>query len=62
MRSHAAHHLLAIYAMGANTELIEAAYGTHTVYLRPAFAPPEGEKISTIINESNWKDYMGDER
>ena len=60
--SHASHHLLAIYAMGADGELLKAAYETHVVYQKPAFPPPEDKKISKIIDDSNWKDHLGDER
>ncbi|KAI0701036.1 hypothetical protein BC835DRAFT_1442306 [Cytidiella melzeri] len=60
--NHASHHLLAIYAMGANDELLRAAYETHVVYMKPAFPPPEHQKISTIIDDSNWKEHLGDER
>lgn len=60
--SHASHHLLAIYAMGADEELLRAAYDTHTVYQKPAFPPPDNKKIDTIIDDSNWKDYLGDDR
>ncbi|KAI0337856.1 hypothetical protein BDW22DRAFT_1464375 [Trametopsis cervina] len=60
--NHASHHLLAIYAMGANSQLLEAAYGTHVAYQRPAFPPPEAKAISAVIDDSNWKDFLGDER
>ncbi|KAI0085244.1 hypothetical protein BDY19DRAFT_1050723 [Irpex rosettiformis] len=56
--NHASHHLLAIYTMGANKELLEAAYATHVAYLKPAIFPPG---VDTIINDSNWKDYVDDE-
>lgn len=54
--SHASHHLLAIYAMGASSETLRAAYHTHVVYQRAAFASPE------VIDKSNWKDHLGDEK
>ena len=61
--SHSTHHLLAIYALGADKQTLEAAYATHVAYMKPAFPPPEGEKkIDTVIDDSNWKDYAGDER
>ncbi|KAI0085243.1 hypothetical protein BDY19DRAFT_1059708 [Irpex rosettiformis] len=59
--NHASHHLLAIYALGANKELLEAAYATHVAYMKPAIFPPGGDKVETIINDSNWKDYVDDE-
>ena len=68
--SHATHHLLAIYAMGAPASLLNAAYHTHVVYQKPAFPPPETddarkarEAISkVVIDDTNWKDFLGDER
>ncbi|EKM51649.1 uncharacterized protein PHACADRAFT_261904 [Phanerochaete carnosa HHB-10118-sp] len=50
--------------MGASPEVIRAAYETHTVYQRPAFLAPEttGTKETVVITESNWKDFLGDER
>jgi hypothetical protein len=62
LRSHSSHHLLAIYALGANKQLLEAAYATHVAYMKPAFPPPEEKKIETIIDDSNWKDYLDDEK
>lgn len=55
--------------MGANAELLNAAYHTHVVYMKPAFPPPDEEEMKriqdarkAIINESNWKEHLGDER
>ena len=55
--------------MGANAELLNAAYHTHVVYQKPAFPPPDEEEMKriqearkAIINESNWKEHLGDER
>ena len=55
-RSHAAHHLLAIWALGAPGPVIEAAYATHCKYQRPAFAAPGP------INNHNLYKHLGDER
>ena len=55
-RSHAAHHILAIWALGAPRLVIEAAYGTHCEYQRPAFASPGP------INSHNIYKHLGDER
>lgn len=67
--SHAAHHLLAIYAMGGNAELLNAVYRSHETYQKPAFPPPDEEEMKRIqaarkavIDESNWKEHLGDER
>ena len=70
MRSHATHHLLAIYAMGAPASLLDAAYHTHVVYQRPAFAPPETSEArkvrqdmdEVVLDDLNWKDFLGDDR
>ena len=62
LNSHASHHLLAIYALGANKELLEAAYATHVAYMKPAISPPGEQKVDTIINDSNWKDFVDDEQ
>lgn len=55
-RSHAAHHMLAIWALGAPGPVIEAAYATHCEYQRPAFASPGS------INSHNFYNHLGDER
>ncbi|KAG9312564.1 hypothetical protein JVU11DRAFT_6960 [Chiua virens] len=54
--NHAAHHLLAIWALGAPGPVIEAAYATHCEYQRPAFDSPEH------INNHNFYKHLGDER
>ncbi|THG97402.1 hypothetical protein EW026_g4588 [Hermanssonia centrifuga] len=51
--NHASHHLLAIYALGASAETLNAAYETHVVYQRPSFKSPGA------IDKSNWKDHLG---
>lgn len=54
--------------MGANDALLKAAYETHTVYQRAAFPPPaegdakEKQASKGVINETNWKEHLGDER
>ncbi|EKM51237.1 uncharacterized protein PHACADRAFT_263270 [Phanerochaete carnosa HHB-10118-sp] len=68
--NHAAHHLLAIYALGAPASLLNAAYHTHVVYQKPAFPPPETDEArkareavaKVVIDDTNWKDYLGDDR
>ncbi|KAH7886675.1 hypothetical protein F5I97DRAFT_1025320 [Phlebopus sp. FC_14] len=54
--NHAAHHLLAIWAMGASGPVIDAAYVTHCEYQRPAFESPGH------ITQSNVFKHLGDER
>ncbi|KAH7914912.1 hypothetical protein BJ138DRAFT_268140 [Hygrophoropsis aurantiaca] len=54
--NHAAHHLLCIWAMGANGPLIESAYyDTHLDHMRDAFEAP------VVITEENFNEYLGDE-
>ncbi|KAG6372610.1 hypothetical protein JVT61DRAFT_7356 [Boletus reticuloceps] len=54
--NHAAHHILAIWALGAPGPVIEAAYATHCEYQRPAFAAPGP------INKPTFNKHLGDER
>ncbi|KAI0076664.1 hypothetical protein K474DRAFT_1707993 [Panus rudis PR-1116 ss-1] len=54
--NHAAHHILAIFAMGADRTLLNAAYQTHAVYQRPLLESPGP------IDEKNWKEHIDDER
>ena len=52
--SHAAHRSLALWAVGADDALIEAAYETDTSYLRKTYPSPNG------ITPENFKDHLGD--
>ncbi|KAG2048627.1 hypothetical protein BDR06DRAFT_895223 [Suillus hirtellus] len=54
--NHAAHHILAIWAMGASAKIIFSAYETHCVYQRPAFDSP------SRITRHNFNEHLGDER
>ena len=51
--SHASHHLIAIYALGASGPLIDAAYQTHVKYMRPAFDSPEP------VSVTNFWEHLG---
>jgi hypothetical protein len=53
--SHAAHHLLAIYALGASAPVIDAAYQTHVAIQQPAVASPG------LITVKNFNDFLGQE-
>ncbi|KAJ8584666.1 hypothetical protein M405DRAFT_826375 [Rhizopogon salebrosus TDB-379] len=56
--NHAAHHLLAIWALGASGPLITAAYeDTHLDHMRDAFQAPD----QVVISDDNFHDYLGDE-
>lgn len=56
--NHAAHHLLAIWALGASGPLITAAYeDTHLDHMRDAFQAPD----HVVISDDNFHDYLGDE-
>jgi Questin oxidase-like len=54
-QSHATHHVLAIYGLGASPEIIEEAYRRHT-YLKPAFDSPEP------ITDKNFTKHLGNGR
>jgi hypothetical protein len=54
--SHATHHVLAIYTLGASPEIIEDAYKTAHDHLLPAIVPPDP------ITEKNFTEHLGDER
>ena len=51
--SHATHHMLAIYALGASPEMIEEAYSLQD-HLKPAFGSPEP------ITDKNFIEHLGD--
>ena len=53
--SHTAHQLLAIYQLGANGHLIEAAYRKEVSYQRKQFESPGA------ITEENFHEHLGDE-
>lgn len=53
-RSHASHHILAVYTLGASKELIEAIYPHHTWYQRPLMPSPEA------IMEQNFTVHLGE--
>jgi hypothetical protein len=54
-QSHATHHVLAIYGLGASSEIIEEAYSRHD-FLKPAFDSPEP------ITDKNFAEHLGDGR
>ncbi|EGG10926.1 uncharacterized protein MELLADRAFT_92312 [Melampsora larici-populina 98AG31] len=56
--NHIAHHLLAMYALGAPPALIKAAFETEALEQRPALSPPSGE----MFNEKNWTIHLGDDK
>lgn len=57
--SHSAHHLLAIYALGAPGPVISAAYkDTHLDHMRVAFVPPN----KVTITDDNFTDYLGNDQ
>lgn len=56
--NHSAHHLLAIYALGAPGPLIHAAYqNTHLDHMRVAFVAPQ----DVVITDENFADYLGND-
>ena len=57
--SHSAHHLLAIYALGAPGPVISAAYeDTHLDHMRVAFVAPE----NFTITDDNFTHYLGNDQ
>lgn len=56
MGSHAAHHILAIYAMGANGKLLREGYKTDGDPQRPLGTSP------APISDNNFVDHLGDEK
>lgn len=57
--NHSAHHLLAIYALGAPGPVITAAYqNTHLDHQRIAFVAPN----SVVITDENFTDYLGNDQ
>ncbi|KAL0959084.1 hypothetical protein HGRIS_014382 [Hohenbuehelia grisea] len=53
--NHASHHVLALWALGASANLIQAAYTEAAGSQRPAFPSPEP------INSANFEEHLGDE-
>ncbi|KAJ8463757.1 hypothetical protein ONZ45_g17473 [Pleurotus djamor] len=54
--NHTTHHILAIWALGANSEVIEAAYKSNCEYQLAAF------KSEGPITEANFLKHLGDHR
>ncbi|EDR02238.1 uncharacterized protein LACBIDRAFT_309882 [Laccaria bicolor S238N-H82] len=54
--NHAAHTVIALWALGANEEILNAAYRYASSYLLPLFESPG------LINEGNWETHLGDEK
>jgi Questin oxidase-like len=53
--SHIAHHLLAKYALGADSDVLRVAYDTDKVVQLPAYPSPGP------ITADNWRDHLGNE-
>ncbi|KAI0073345.1 hypothetical protein K474DRAFT_1603501 [Panus rudis PR-1116 ss-1] len=56
--NHVSHHLIGAYGLGANKELLNTIYKTHSVFQRPA----EVFKSPGPIDATNWKEHVGDDR
>lgn len=52
--SHATHHMLALWSLGADENVIKAAYKSNCSYQKPAFKSPGP------IDESNFVEHLGD--
>ncbi|KWU42821.1 hypothetical protein RHOSPDRAFT_20535, partial [Rhodotorula sp. JG-1b] len=57
--NHCSHHLLAAYSLGAPPALLQDILELHRETASVSDAVPS---IRGIINESNWTEYLGDER
>ncbi|KAH7886636.1 hypothetical protein F5I97DRAFT_1829234 [Phlebopus sp. FC_14] len=57
--NHSAHHLLALYALGAPSPTLSAAYqDTHLDHMRIAFVAPE----RVVITDDNFTEYLGNDQ
>lgn len=54
--SHAAHRVIAAWALGASAETLEEGYKKDCKYEKPAFKSPHS------ITPENFNDHLGDER
>ncbi len=52
--NHLAHHLLAVYALGATSDVLQAAYDEHASYQAPRKPSPNP------ITLDNWKQHLGE--
>ncbi|KAF9486957.1 hypothetical protein BDN71DRAFT_1405413 [Pleurotus eryngii] len=52
--NHATHHMLALWSLGADENVIKAAYKSNCSYQKPAFKSPGP------IDESNFVEHLGD--
>ncbi|KAG0147796.1 hypothetical protein CROQUDRAFT_670371 [Cronartium quercuum f. sp. fusiforme G11] len=55
--NHIAHHLLALYSLGASPSVIKAAFENEAPDQRPTLKP-----VEEILNEGNWTDHLGDDK
>lgn len=56
VHSHTIHHALALWALGADEEVLKASYKNSSGYQQPAFVSPEG------ITPQNFNEHLGDEK
>ncbi|KAG6844980.1 hypothetical protein H0H87_001923 [Tephrocybe sp. NHM501043] len=54
--NHLAHYLLALWGLGADIDIINAAYAHDIVNQKPSYESPE------TINADNFNEFLGDER
>ncbi|KXN91317.1 Oxidoreductase AflY [Leucoagaricus sp. SymC.cos] len=54
--NHLAHTTIALWHLGADPDVIKAAYAFHSSHQRPAFSSPGP------INKDNWPQHLGDEK
>jgi len=54
--SHAAHRAIALWALGADADVIRKSYETDCGYEKPLLKSPE------LITEDNFNEHLGDDR
>ena len=59
--NHIAHHLLAIYALGATEKEIQRAYDVNVDYQRPQY-PLQDDIVHELGDTRNFMQYLGDEK
>lgn len=59
--NHIAHHLLAIYALGATPEELKRAYDDNKGYQRRQYAVDE-KHVQDMSDKAKFKEYLGNEK
>jgi len=59
--NHIAHHLLTIFALGANPQQIQKAFDDNKVIQRPQF-PVEKRNVQDMADKAKFKEFLGKEQ